>query len=252
MSENNNIERVRVLGVYVDPLKIDRAVTRTSRYQEKHKFEYILFVNTAAALAGQTEAYFEDYIENAALVLPGDMNLEEAVEVRKWMEEGVLYQAEYFRRLLSKLNLQHAACFILMEKEKQLQKLQNIIHEKYNRLKVEAIQWTEETSMDRVVNKINSHTPDLLIMCGRHEKMSTFLKEHGCKINAGLCICAEEIVTDGKTNIDEGAYATKFQKFWREIGGTISQLLHDFLFKKQMKQEKQLEEAVEQDNNVLE
>ena len=127
MSENNNIERVRVLGVSVDPFKVDRAVTKTSRYMEKHKFEYVVFVNTAAALAGQKEEYFAEYIENAALVLPGDMNIEEAVEVRSRMEEGVLYQAEYFRRLLSRLNLEHGTCFVFMEKEEARHMLKKLL-----------------------------------------------------------------------------------------------------------------------------
>ena len=55
MSEQRKAERVRVLGVQVDSLKVERAALLTSRYLEKHKFEYIVFANTPAALAGQDE-----------------------------------------------------------------------------------------------------------------------------------------------------------------------------------------------------
>ena len=99
------------------------------------------------------------------------------------------------------------------------------------------------------MNKINSLTPELLILCGSHEKMSFFLKEHGCKINAGLCICAEEIVTDAKTHIDGWAHGKGVRKFFVKIGTAISQRIHDFLFQRQMKQEKQHEEADETGEN---
>jgi len=242
MIEEKIEKRVRVLGVQVDSVKVDRAVSQTIRFLEKHKFEYIVFANTSAALSGKEGAGIDAYINNAALVLPGDTNVEDAVEVRQWLAEGKTYQAEYFRRLFTRLNKQRASVYLMIEKEEQLSKIDRIIHEKYNRLQKEEILWKEESSIDSLVNSINSLAPDLLFICAKHEKISRFLEEHGCKINAGICFCVEEIVTDADTDISDWMHASKIQKTVLETKNRISRFFHDFLFKKQMKQIRQEEE----------
>jgi len=246
MIEERKNERVRVLGVQVDALKTERAVNLTIRYLEKHKFEYIVFANTPAALSGKEEESFENYIDEAALVLPGDSNIEDAVEAGTWLEEGKTYQAEYFRKLFTRLNKQRASVFLMVEKADQLSKIEKIIEEKYNRLQREKIHWQEDVSIDGLVNSINSLAPDILFICASHEKMSHFLKEHACKINAGLCCCMEEVVTDSKTDISDWMYSSKVQRFLTEIKNRISRFLHNVLFKKQMKQVQQQENTEEE------
>ena len=246
MIDERKVDRVRVLGVSVDSLKADRAVNLTIRYLEKHKFEYIVFANTPAALAGKEEN-METYIDHAALVLPGDANIEDAVEARAWLEEGRFYQAEYFRRLFTRLNKQRASVYLMVEKEDQLSKIQRIMHEKYSRLQMEGGLWQQDGSIDGLVNSINGLAPDILFICAGHDKMSSFLGEHACKINAGLCVCMEEVVTDAATDISEWMHASKFQKTVYELKNQISRFFHDFLFKKEMKQVKQEEEAPKED-----
>ncbi len=241
MIEERKPERVRVLGVLVDSLKPERAVSLTIRYLEKHKFEYIVFANTPAALLGKEEE-MEEYIDQAALVLPGDANIEDAIEVRTWLEEGKCYQAEYFRRLFGRLNKQRASVYLMMEKEDQLLKVRNIFREKYSRLQVEGGLWQQDTSIDSLVNSINSLAPDILFICAGHEAMTAFLKEHACKINAGLCFCMEEVVTDKDTAISEWMQLSGLQKMIYDCKNNLSRFIHDFLFKKQMKQMKQDEE----------
>ncbi len=237
MNENRKTERVRVLGVQVDAMRVDRAINLTNRYLEKHKFEYIVFANTPAALSGQQENLLKEYVDNAALVLPGDGNIEDAAEVRKWLKDGISYQAEYFRKLFTRLNKQYAGFYVMAEKEEQLTKIRKIVKEKYNRLQMEDILWQEEESVDCMLNGINSLSPDILFICGNHERISGFLREHGCKINAGLCFCMEEIVTDQATEITEWPVAEGAHRAWEKMGGWISRIFHDHLFKKQMKQE---------------
>lgn len=245
--EQRKAERVRVLGVQVDSIRVDRAINLTIRCLEKHKFEYIVFANTSAALVGQDEKRLETYIDNAALVLPGDSNIEDSVEIRRWLPEEKAYQAEYFRRLFTKLNKQRASIYLMVEKEDQLSKIRNIIQEKYSRLQKEDILWQEETSIDSMVNAINSLAPEVLFICSNHEKISAFLKEHACKINAGLCFCMEEVVTDTDTDISDWVTVTGFQKILFDIKTRVSRFFHDILFRNQMKQVQQETEQEEQE-----
>ncbi len=248
MIEERKTERVRVLGVSVDSLKTDRAANLTVRYLEKHKFEYIVFANTSVALLGKEEE-IEAYINEAALVLPGDANIEDAVEVRAWLEEGKSYQAEFFRRLFTRLNKQRISVYLMMEKEDQFSKVQNIFREKYGRIQVEGGLWQQDVSVDSLVNSINSLAPDILFICADHEKMSEFLREQACKINAGICFCVEEVVTDRDTEISDWLHTSKIQKMIYDCKNNISKSIHDFLFKKQMKQMKQDEEPDKAEEN---
>lgn len=242
MIEERITERIRVLGVQVDPVRADRAVNLTVRYLEKHKFEYIVFANTPAALLGREEAGMEEYIERAALVLPGDSNIEEAVEANKWLEEGRNYQAEYFRRLFTRLNKQRATIYLMVDKEEQFSRLHKIMKEKYSRFQVEGGLWKEEDSIDGIVNSINGYAPDILCICADHEKMSRFLKEHACKINAGLCFCMEEVVIDERTKISDWTHSSKTGQIIFEMKTRASRFFHNILFQKQMKRIRQKEE----------
>lgn len=239
MTEQRKAERVRVLGVQVDSIRVERAVHLTIRYLEKHKLEYIVFADTPAALVGKEENAYGAYLDGAALVLPGDRNIEDAVEVRQWLPEDRSYQAEYFRRLLARLNKHRGSIYLMVENENQLSKIRNIIGEKYNRLQKEDILWQQDTSIDGMVNAINSLAPDVLFICARHEKISQFLAEHACKINAGICFCMEEVVTDTETAVSDWIEASRFQKIIMETTSKISHFFHDFLFKKQMKKTQQ-------------
>lgn len=242
MSEQRKEERVRVLGVEVDPLRMDRAVSLTSRYLEKHKFEYIVFANTPAALAGQDEGSLSEYIKNAALVLPGDTNIENAVEVGDWLEEGESYQAEYFRRIFSRLYRHRGSIYAMVEKKDQLNKFENILKGKYSRIESESILWEPDLSVDQLVNSINSMAPSVLFICGSHERMSKFLAEHACKINAGLCFCMEEVATDAETDIQEWMLGNRMQKKIKEIQEWLSRFFHDMVFHKKMKEIQKVED----------
>lgn len=246
MNEQRRAERIRVLGVQVDPVRMDRAASLTGRYLEKHKFEYIVFANTPAALAGQEDGLLDTYMRKAALVLPGDSNIEDAVEAGRWLKEGESYQAEYFRRIFSRLNRHRASIYIMVEEEDQLNKIRNIIREKYNRLEAETVLWETDGSVDQLVNSINSLAPTVLFICAAHERMSQFLREQMCKINAGICFCMEEVATDSETNIPEWMIGNRMQKRMKGFRERTSHLLHNLVFKKKMKQsmkEERTEEA---------
>ena len=252
MIEERITDRIRVLGVQVDPVRADRAVKLTVRYLEKHKFEYIVFANTPAALLGTEDSVIEEYIDQAALVLPGDSNIEDAIEAKKWLEEGRNYQADYFRRLFARLYRQRPSIYLMVDKEEQFSKIQKIMKEKYSRFQVEGNLWREEDSIDGIVNSINGHAPDILFICAGHEKMSCFLKEHACKINAGLCFCMEEVVTDVRLDISEWNHGSRIQKIVFEMKNKASRLFHNILFKNQMKRSQQEEEKEEKETSESE
>ena len=193
MNETNRTERTGILGIGMDDVRMDRAVSLTSKLLEENRFERVVFVNTKAALNGQEKESFLNLTEEAALVLPGDNNIENAVGITAWIENGTSYQAEYFRRIFRKLNRHKSFVYLLMEGEERLSLADRIIRENYEKVRLGGACWNEEERNDALVNEINMHAPDVLILCADYDKICRFIEQNHMKINARLCICAQEM-----------------------------------------------------------
>lgn len=235
MMEPKKTERTKILGIDVDPIRVDKAIHLTSHYLETHKFEYIAFANTKAALAGQNDEEFASFMAGAAMVLPGDNNIEEAVGLRHWIEQETSYQAEYFRRFLSRLNRQRGAAYLMMEKEEELIRLQKIFADKYEKIRVEAILWKDEENVDSMVNDINILAPEMLLICGDYGRIRNFLNEHGNKIYTGLCFCMDAFMTDEEPEYPAWVKEYHIQSLYTNFYKRPMKWMRDMVFKKRMK-----------------
>ncbi len=235
MMEQRRADRMKILGIDMDKIRVDRALNLTSRYLDKIKLEYIAFVNTPSALAGHEKEEFIDLMEQAALVLPGDNNIEDALDIHTWMEEETSYQAEYFRRLLGRLNRQRASVFLMMEKETELEQLKRMFERKYEKIHLEYALWQTEENVDAMVNDINIQAPDLLFICGTYDRICAFVKEHGCKINAGVCALMGSIMSDEGEAVPNWVEQFHLVKLYTLFYKKPMHFWHDRLFRQIMK-----------------
>ena len=250
MREQRKAERVRILGAELDALRVDRAMNLTSRYLELNKFEYITFVNTAAAILGQESPEFADFLNKAVLVLPGDKNIENALEDNLKVGEDATYQAEYFERLFYKLNRMGADIYVMEEKEEHLRIIRERLKSGYSRIHVEGILWPDDHNPDYLVNEINTLAPHVLLVCGNYKRIWQFFSEYGSKINVSLCICLEEISPGAEYNMPSWVLKFHLQGVYRLLYEKSKHLWTDSLFRKKMK-ENDLEQK-EQEQNISE
>lgn len=236
MREQRKAERVRILGAEIDPVRVDRALNLTSRYLELNKFVYITFVNTAAAILGQESPDFAQFLNQAALVLPGDKNIENAIDGNLKVGEDATYQGEYFERLFYKLNRMGASVYVMQEKEENLKLIEERFQPVYTRIKAEGVLWNVEENMDYMVNEINVIAPQVLIVCGHYKNIWKFLSEYGSKINVSLCICLEEISPGAEYNIPAWVMKFHLQGVYRVLYEKTKHIWTDSMFKKKMKE----------------
>lgn len=248
MREQRKAERVRILGAELDPVRVDRALNLTSRYLELNKFEYITFVNTAAAILGQESPDFAEFLNKAALVLPGDKNIENAIDIDLKVGDDATYQAEYFERLFYKLNRIGAAVYVMQEKEEHLQLIKERFESGHSRIKVEGILWQDDENLDNMVNEINVLAPHILLICGNYKRIQQFFAEYGSKINVSLCICLEEISPGAEHNMPAWIVKFHLQGLYRMLYEKSKHLWIDSLFKKKMK-ENDLEQQEQNEKN---
>lgn len=251
MIEQRKAERIQILGIDMDPIRVDRALNLAAHYLEKNRLEYIAFVNTPAALSGHDQEEFTAFMNQAALVLPGDNNIEEALGIRTWIEEETFYQAEFFRRLLSRLNRQRASVYLVIQKEEELERLKKIFQKKYEKIHLEYTLWQEEDSIDSMVNDINILAPEILLICGDYNRICGFMKENGCKINAGLCFCMEAIISDEEEAVPDWVERFHLVKLYTWFYKKPVRFWHDTLFKRTMKKNyaEQTDDLVQDDEN---
>ena len=248
MREQRKADRIQILGAEVDPVRVDRAITLTSRYLELNKFEYIVFVNTAAAIMGQEQEDFARFLSQAALVLPGDKNIENAIEGNLRIGEDETYQSEYFGRLFYKLNRMGASVYVMQEKEENLE----IIHERfchrYDRMQIEDTIWKEGENLDNLVNTINILAPDILLICGGFARIERFLHEYGSKINAGLCFCMEEIADGDGRNIPTWVRKLHLSGLYQWFYEKPRHAWNDSIFKRKMKENDQEQQEIQKES----
>lgn len=258
MREQRKAERMNILGIDMDSVRVDRAIGLTSHYLEKNKFEYIAFVNTPAALAGHDQEAFVSFMNDAVLVLPGDHNMEEAVGVSHWKTDGEeTYQYEFFRKFMGRMNRQRASIYLIIQKEEELEQLKRILGERYEKIHLEYSLWQEESNIDSMVNDINILAPDILLICGEYGRICEFMREHGFKINAGLCFCMDKIVAGEEMAVPEWTERFHLQDLYRWLHKKPLRFWHDTLFKRTMKktsqeqaeEPKESEESVQDDEN---
>lgn len=251
MMEQRKAERMQILGIDMDAIRVDKVLGLTSHYLERNKFEYIAFVNTPAALAGHEQEDFMAFMSQAALVLPGDNNIEDALGNRTWIEEETSYQAEFFRRLLSRMNRQRASVYLMIEKEEELERLKGIFERKYEKIHLEYTLWQNEENTDSMVNDINILAPELLLICGDYGRICGFMKENGCKINAGICFCMEAILSDEEEAVPDWVEKFHLVKMYTWFYKKPLRFWHDVLFKHTMKKNyaEQKPDSVQDDEN---
>lgn len=236
MREQRKAERIRILGAPVDPIRVDRAMNLTSHYLEKNKFEYIVFVNTAAAIYSQESEEFAEFLNQSVLALPGDKNVENAIEENLRIGEDHLYQSEYFGRLFHKLNRMGSSVCVLHDQEEAIAVLEEKFTKQFDRLHVEIFLWQEEENQDRLVNEINILAPSLLLICGDYHRIYSFMKDYGSKINAGLCLCMEEMAEGSAGKVPAWVERFHLQSLYYWLYEKPKLAWKDNLFQKKLKE----------------
>lgn len=247
MRERRKAEQVKILGVQVDSVRVDRAMNLTSHYLELYKFEYIVFINTAAAILGQDSPEFAEFLSQAVLALPGDKNIEHAIEEDLRIGEDESYQSEYLGRLFNKLNRMGASVYAMQDREEDLCKIREKMSQHYEKVTFEGSLWQDDESLDPLVNEINIMAPDVLLICGQYERIWNFFKEYGSKINAGLCFCMEEVAAGEERRVPSWVSRLHLEGLYRWLFEKPKHALNDSLFKKKLK-ENDLEQQGEAQN----
>lgn len=200
MENQNNHRRVLVLGIVVDSVSVPRAVEISQDYINNDYFNFVLLAGAQLAMESQKSEDMKKFVDEADLILPGDHNIEKAVE----QETEESFQSAYLDLLLTDLAEKNGHVCILCDIEQVVEDIEKYMLEDYPGLKVDSViyEQDDEESLEALVNKINGYFPDVVLPLVSLGKQQSLLQAHKETISTKLFIgsetLSEQIIGDDK------------------------------------------------------
>lgn len=189
-------DRVKVLGVNVDAIKLDKILNATNLSLNNDGMDIIYFASALTALTAEEEEEFAAFVDSCDLVIPGDKNIERLVMGKEAESKKVITGRRYLERLLTTLNKNEKSVFFLMETQEQLKMAKRMINTDYPDVIYEQdslVEGMTTEDQDLIVNNINAAAPDVLLLIQNGRVMQDFIENSRTKMNVKLCLCLENL-----------------------------------------------------------
>lgn len=196
-------KKAEVLGMDVDQIRVEKAVHESLDLMKGKDRHTIFFLSAASALYCQSHEDAADFVSSCSLVLPGDSQVEQAMEhvqdlsqtgSGQELPEGLgKYADSYVNKLFHRLNRDAGAVYAVFEKQEELDAFLNYTREEYPSVHADGILFEESTegAAEKVVNEINAIIPDLVFVCLHARTQIHFVKDYFSMMNVRLCVCME-------------------------------------------------------------
>lgn len=189
-------DRVKVLGVSVDAVKLDKILNVTNLSLNNDGMDIIYLASAITALTADEDEEFAAFVNSCDLVIPGDKNIERLVIGKETESKKVITGQRYLERLLTTLNKNEKVIFFIMESSEQLKLAERMVNKDYPDISYQqdilvADMTAEE--QDLIVNNINAVAPDVLVLIQNGKVIQDFIENSRTKMNVKLCLCLENL-----------------------------------------------------------
>lgn len=237
-------KRKKVLGVFVDSLRLDRAMSLTKTYLSNSLLNKIYFASTQTSMIAQDEEEIAQFLEEADLVLPGDQNIEEIVNDTEKSGEELPYVLHYLYQLFASFDRTKNSIYIVgkEEEKEKVELLIEMLKESYPNMKISGGVSTADKAL--LVNDINTVVPNVVLFFFPVRELKQFIDEHGRSMNTKLVLYLEDIdiLIDGRIEkipaLIEKLHLEEIYRFFLRKK-LISPTIQDSIFKKRLKEEEQ-------------
>lgn len=252
-------ERVKILGVCVDKVRLDRLFSKTQTYLNQESSHLIYFVGMKTVFEAESNEEFIEFLEQCDFVITAERTMEEKIygDKNTSSKERMLLAGRYLERLLVRMNKSKLTLYLLGNDQEQLDQLSKNLVQCYGGIKCYGScieEETKEEAVDFIVNDINSAAPDVMFILMNGKQTMEFLKENRARMNVKICLCigeAEEEVLQEigiETEIPAWIKRLRLEKLYRYFFDNHN-LSHTVLKKMFQKKMKEQEIGKESDNN---
>ncbi len=180
---------VKILDIDVDMITNDVFVQKMNEYLTDDRLDVILFASTDLLNRAVEDESYHELIDRAELFLPGEEALLSAHHVDVLEAGGMVVSCRSFGSVLENLTKEDRTIYIIAKNEQEVSILQEYCRSMQPEIRIiGSYAYDQEWEDAAVINEINSHTPDMILLDMETGIQETWIMEHVSLLNAKLCI----------------------------------------------------------------
>lgn len=189
-------ERIKILGVSIDPIRLDKLLNQTQNFLNQDAIHVIYLAGLKTALRTENDESFALFLEHCDCVLAAARSMEEQVYNGKASQKDKMLLAQRFlERLLFRMNKNHSSLYLIGNNQTKIDRLENVLQQSYSNIVCNASSLEEETkedALDFIVNDINAVAPDVMFVLMDGDQTKEFVEENRTRMDVRLCVCIGE------------------------------------------------------------
>ena len=184
------MNRLTVLGTEIDSISAAGAVTQALACMDCRRGAYVVTPNTEIVLTAMRSEPLRDAIRKADLSLPDSVGVMIAARILGTPLDERIPGVDFASELLSRMSKEERSVFLLGAREGVAQRAALSLFERYPGLVITGTQNGFFGSEDEcgIVDRINTLSPDLLLVCLGTPRQELWMYRNRGQINAGLMV----------------------------------------------------------------
>ena len=180
---------VKIMDIDVDMMSNDVFIRKMNEYLTDDHLDVIMFASTKMLNKAMEDEEYRAFLEKADLFLPGEKALL-ATHHADVLEAGnMVVSYRSLGMMLENLIKEDRTLYIIADNQNAVEKLQHYCKKMQPELRVVGSYSCEMDMEDAaIVNEINSHTPDMILLNLPVGVQESWILEHSSLLNAKLCI----------------------------------------------------------------
>lgn len=182
-------DKIEVLGLRLDYMTVDQKMERLSEFLHNDRLDSIGVITMNTLLLAEKEASWRAYLENLDMSVIGEKEVLEAVGITSGQIYEEVSENEFPARKFWYLINQDQGMFLLGESQEEVEGLKKYLIETYPGIRVVGAAADVpgvDTSVDSILNQINSLSPDVIISGLQGIRQDQFLMENRQKVGGKI------------------------------------------------------------------
>ena len=180
---------VKIMDIDVDMLSNDVFITKINEYLLQEKLQVIFFASTELLDRAVAEEEYRKLVDMAELFLPGEEALLSAHHADVLKAGDMVVSCKSFGMVLEKLKKEDCSIYIVSKGARDVEMLTGYCKRMQPELRIIGSSMYDKGKDDEaVVNEINSHIPDILVVDLETGVQEKWIMEHASLLNAKICI----------------------------------------------------------------
>ena len=184
------MNRIDVLGIEFDNTDILEAVERAIRLMEERRHAYVVTPNPEIILESQKNEKLASAVKSADMVLPDGVGVIYASHILGTPIKNRIPGIDFASALMARISENGRKVFLLGAKPGVAELVGERLAERYPGLVICGVNdgYFEEEDTEFIIEKINSASPDLVLVCLGSPKQEIWMKNNAELLDTGLLI----------------------------------------------------------------